>query len=258
MTAILCERIGDIALIRLNRPDKLNALSAEMFGQLDKQFTELENDSALRVLIITGAGERSFCAGTDIAELKDISPSAADRLSRRGQDLCNRVEHFPVPVIAAVNGKAVGGGCELVLACHLRIASTNAEFSLPELKLGMIPGYGGTQRLPREIGRGRAVEIMLTGKSVNAEEAFALGIVNRVVPPAELLHDTLSLAKQIASLSPLSIRACLKAVNEGLELPLEEGLALERELFASLFASEDVKEGTRAFLEKRKPLFLGK
>ena len=252
---ILFERHSTHALLRLNRPEKLNSLSSEMFEALNAHLTELESDEELRVLIITGQGEQAFCAGTDIGELKE---SNAAEISERGQHLCNRIESFPVPVVAAINGIAAGGGLELALACHLRIASTQASFSLPETKLGLIPGYGGTQRLTRELGVGPAVEMMLTGKSLTSEEALELGLINRVVPPSQLLSETVSLIDEISKLSPLSIRACLTAVTEGLQLPLEEGLELEKELFASLFETEDAREGLSAFLEKRSPVFKGR
>jgi enoyl-CoA hydratase/carnithine racemase len=179
-------------------------------------------------------------------------------VAERGQQLCNQIEQSPVPVIAAINGIAAGGGCELALACHLRIATPLAKFSLPETKLGIIPGYGGTQRLTRELGRARALELVLTSGTINAENALRLGLVNRVVDASELLAAAEALAREITQLAPLAIRACLKAVVRGTELPLEEGLALEAKLFASLFATEDMREGTRAFLEKRKPVFKGK
>ena len=175
----------------------------------------------------------------------------------RGQKLCDEIESFPVPVIAAVNGIAAGGGCELVLACHLRIASSHAQFSLPETKLGLIPAYGGTQRITRDIAIARALEMMLAGKDIDSTMALKLGLLNRVVEPNELMSEARALANEIAALAPLAIRACLKAVTEGLKMPFEEGLALERQLFASLFATEDAKEGTRAFLEKRAPRFKG-
>jgi len=252
---VLFERTASCAILRLNRPEKLNALSNEMFDALNEQLSQLEVDQQLRVLIITGQGQRAFCAGTDIAELTTLPPT---ELSERGQRLSNRLENFPVPVIAAINGIAAGGGLELVLACHLRIASTQATFSLPETQLGLIPGYGGTQRLTRELGVGPAVEMMLTGKSLTSEEALELGLLNRVVPPSELLSEAIQLADEISKLSPLSIRACLKAVTKGLALPLEEGLELETQLFASLFETEDAHEGLSAFLEKRSPVFKGR
>lgn len=257
MSLILLERRAAIAIFSLNRPEKLNALSREMLMALSEAFKQLESQPGLRAIILTGAGERAFCAGTDISQLTGLDKNGAREASERGQAVCDQIESFPVPVIAAVNGIAAGGGCELALACHLRMASTNAEFSLPEIKLGVIPGYGGTQRLPREIGYGRALDVMLTGKTLSAEEAFRIGLVNRVTEPAVLLSEAELLANDIAKLAPLAIRACLQAVTQGLELQLEEGLALETELFAGLFATEDMREGTGAFLEKRTPVFKG-
>ena len=253
--SIILDRSSTHAIICLNRPDKLNALSAEMFESLTNHFNQLATDKDLRAVILTGTGDKAFCAGTDISELTSQDPKT---ISKRGQLFCDQIENFPVPVIAAVNGIAAGGGLELVLACHLRVASTTATFSLPETKLALIPGYGGTQRLTRELGVGRALDLMLTGKSITADEAFEAGLLNRIVQPEELMTETLSLVGVLTKLSPLSIRACLKAVTQGLEVSLEEGLKLETELFASLFETEDAKEGTTAFLEKREPRFKGK
>jgi enoyl-CoA hydratase len=254
---IVYERVGGRASILLNRPEKRNALSHEMIDELSSLFRQLADDHNLRVLTLTGAG-MAFCAGTDIAELTATSPEQAIATSKRGQALCDQIENFPVPVIAAINGVAAGGGCELALASHIRFASPEAMFSLPEVRIGVIPGYGGTQRLAREIGVGRAVEIMLTGKTINGNEAFDLGLVNRRVEANDLIGSVSELAKHIESLSPLSIRACLKAVIEGADMPLHEGLELETALFASLFATEDFREGTAAFLEKRQPRFKGR
>ena len=228
-----------------------------MIFALSDLFKTIEVQPDLRAIILTGEGETAFSAGTDIAELARLDQDEARKVSERGQVLCNQIETCVVPVIAAINGIAAGGGCELALACHLRIASKNARFSLPESKLGVIPGYGGTQRLAREIGAGRALEMMLTGKIVGAEEALQIGLVNRLVPTGELSAEAESLAGEIARLAPLAIRACLKAVTLGIDLPLTEGLALEAELFAALFDTEDMREGTRAFLEKRAPVFKG-
>lgn len=254
---ILCERSDQIAIIRLNRPEKLNALSGDMIHALSDTFANLSLEPDLRAVILTGAGDKAFSAGTDIAELDGRNETVAREVSERGQALCNQIENCGVPVIAAVNGIAAGGGCELVLACHLRIAATNAQFSLPETRLGMVPAYGGTQRLAREIGEGRAFEIMLTGKTVGAEEALRFGLVNRVVAARDLMAQSETLAREITQLAPLAIRACLKAVVQGSDLPLAEGLRLEAKLFAALFATADVREGTRAFLEKRNPIFKG-
>jgi enoyl-CoA hydratase len=257
MSYILQERRDHVFIVRLNRPDKFNALSRDMILALSNTFTNIEKQRELRAVILTGAGERAFCAGTDISELAGLDEDHAREVSRRGQALCNQIESCGVPVIAAVNGIAAGGGCELALACHIRTASPNAQFSLPETKLGAMPGYGGTQRLAREVGNGRALEMMLTGRTVTAAEALQFGLINRIVPADELLNAAESLAHEIASLAPLAIRACLEAVNRGADLTLAEGLALEAKLFAGLFASDDVREGTSAFLEKRPPVFKG-
>lgn len=259
MTSLITyERRESFAIVRLNRPEKLNALSREMLAGLTEVFTKATNDQELRAIILTAAGDRAFSAGTDLGELIDVDSSEARGVANRGQTICNLIENSPVPVLAAVNGIAAGAGCELALACHLRIASQNASFSLPELKLGIIPGYGGTQRLTREIGRGSAFEIMLTGRTVPAEEALNIGLVNRVVPAESLLADAEKLAREIAQLAPLAIRSCLEAVTRGADMQLEKALDLEAQLFARLFATDDMREGTRAFLDKRKPAFKGK
>ena len=255
MSIIITERINTIGIVQLNRPEKLNALSKQLLQELGDALTRLANDSDLRAVVLTATGDKAFCAGTDIAELTEAE---GREVAERGLAICELINRFPVPVIGAINGLAAGGGCELALACHLRIAAENAEFSLPEAKLGVIPGYGGTQRLAREIGLGRSIELMLTGRRLNAVEAYRLGMVNRVVPGDDLLHQARSLANEISELAPLAVRACLRAVVEGIELPLSEGLELETKLFAELFATEDMREGTRAFLEKRSPRFRGK
>ncbi|HEV7473060.1 MAG TPA: enoyl-CoA hydratase/isomerase family protein [Pyrinomonadaceae bacterium] len=258
MSFILEERRGAFTIIRLNRPEKLNSLSGEMILALSDLFKTSDADGNLRAIILTGTGDKAFCAGTDISELTELDSDRAREVSVRGQMLCNLIENCRVPVIAAVNGIAAGGGCELALACHLRIAATGAQFSLPETRLGVIPAYGGTQRLAREIGYGQALEMMLTGKTIGAEEALGFGLINHIALAGELIEQAEALALEIAALAPLAIRACLEAVVRGNELPIEEGLALETKLFASLFATDDVREGTSAFLEKRTPVFKGK
>lgn len=257
MSSLIYEREDQIGLLTLNRADKRNALSEELLNELSQAFERLASEDDLRALILTGVGS-AFCVGTDISELPNLTEAEAVEVSSRGQHLCDQIESFPVPVIAAVNGIAAGGGCELVLACHLRVASSDARFSLPETRLGLIPAYGGTQRLSRDIAVARALEMMLAGSELDAANALQLGLLNRVVKPDELMVEARALANLIAGLAPLAIRACLKAVTEGLKLPFEEGLELERQLFASLFATEDAKEGTRAFLEKRRPVFKGR
>ena len=246
-----------VAIVRLNRPEKLNSLTREMISTLSDMFRNFATAPDLRAVILSGSGEKAFCVGTDISELAEGDEAQALHISRCGQALCDLIEQCPVPVIAAINGLAVGGGCELALACHIRLATMHARFSLPETKLGIIPGYGGTQRLSRELGSSRALEIMLAGRELTAAEAERLGLINRVLDSMSLMTDARSLANDIAKLAPLAIRACLESVRRGLELPLEEGLALEAQLFAGLFASADMREGTRAFLEKRPPVFKG-
>jgi len=254
---IQVERRESIAIVTLNRPAKLNALSRETIAALSAAFKSFENDAELRAVILTGAGGRAFSAGTDLSELIHVPADEARTVADHGQQLCNQIEQSSVPVIAAINGIAAGGGCELALACHLRVATPNTRFSLPETKLGIIPGYGGTQRMMRELGRARALELILTSGSINADDALRFGLINRVVAAAELLSTAEELAREIAQLAPLAIRACLKAVVGGSELPLAEGLALEALFFASLCATGDMREGTLAFLEKRKPAFKG-
>ncbi|MFN2498176.1 MAG: enoyl-CoA hydratase/isomerase family protein [Pyrinomonadaceae bacterium] len=255
--SIIEERRGSIAIVTLNRPEKLNALSRDTIAALGDAFTSFENDAELSAVILTGSSDRAFSAGTDLSELIHVSADQATTVAERGQQLCNQIEQTPVPVIAAVNGIAAGGGCELALACHLRIATPNAQFSLPETNLGIIPGYGGTQRLSRELGRARALELLLTSGRINAQDALRVGLVNRIVNASDLLTSAEALAHEIAQLAPLAIRACLQAVVHGTELPLEEGLALEAKLFAGLFATNDMREGIRAFLDKRRPVFKG-
>ena len=256
--SLIIERRASYFVLTLDQQDKLNVLSAPLLEELREALNEIENRPALRCAVLTGAGERAFCAGTDINQLAQLSEKEAREVSARGQQLCNQIENCGVPVIAAVNGIAAGGGCELALACHIRIASENALFSLPETKLGIIPAYGATQRLARQIGQGRALEMMLTGRTISAAEALQFGLINSVAPAGQLLARAESLAEEIAGLAPLAIRACLEAVIQGTDLPLAEGLALEARLFAGLFASEDVREGTRAFIEKRSPVFKGR
>ena len=240
-TVITIEQSDSHLIIRLNRPEKLNALSREMIVALSDIFKSLDNEPNLRAVILTGTGDQAFCAGSDTTELAGPNEHG---LSERSQDLFSQIESCNVPVIAAVNGIAAGAGCELALACHLRIASTNARFSLPEARSGIVGGYEG------------ALE-MLNGKVVSAEEALRFGLINCVVPAAESIARAEDLAREIAQLAPLAIRACLEAVTQGNRLPLAEGLALEAKLFASLFDTEDVREGTSAFLEKRSPVFKG-
>jgi enoyl-CoA hydratase len=251
------EERGRVVFVTLDRPARRNALTRAMLERLTELFTSFGGRSELRAAVLTGAGA-AFCAGTDISDLADLDEAAALETARRGQRACEAIELCAVPVIAAVNGAAAGGGCELALACHLRVAARTAAFSLPEINLGALPAYGGTQRLSRAVGRGRALAAMIAGDALPADEALRLGLVNRVVEPDELSAEAESLASLVAAQAPLAVRACLAAVTRGTLLPLEEGLELEAELFSRLFTSEDVREGTRAFLEKRPPVFKGK
>lgn len=257
MSGISIEERDRVAIVRLNRPQKMNALTREMLDALLELFERIKSERRVRAVILAGEGERAFCAGTDVGELAALDEAGARAASERGQKVCGLIERCGVPVIAAVNGLAAGGGCELALSCHIRIASKSAEFSLPEIKLGIIPAYGGTQRMARIIGSGRASELMLTCKSISATEAKQIGLVNHVVEPSELLSKAASLAHEIAQLAPLAMRASLEAITRGLDLPLEEGLELETKLFSQLFETADMREGTLAFLEKRAPVFKG-
>lgn len=247
-----------VATITLSRPAALNALDAATLDELDSAIDEVDADAGVRVVVMTGAGEKAFVAGADIAELATLDTAGAARVSERGQRLFRKIDQLGKPVIAAVNGFALGGGCELALACTLRVASENARLGLPEVKLGVIPGYGGTQRLARLVGRGLALELILTGEMVSAERALAMGLVNHVVPQAELAATCRALADKIRSVGPLAVRAALTVVDRGLDLPLDDALAEETSAFGRLFSTADAKEGLAAFLEKRKAAFRGR
>lgn len=255
--SIIFEEQDELAHVRLNRPEKLNALTSEMLEHLARIFAKLSTRQSLRAVILSGEGE-AFCSGTDIKELAGLDEAGARLKAGLGQQVCHEIESCTVPVIGAIDGAAAGGGCELALACHLRVATSRAVFSLPETKLGVIPAYGGTQRMARITGSGRALELMLADGRLKAEDALNIGLVNRIVEPVQLLNEAEALARQIATSAPLAVRACLEAVSRGQGLPLAEGLKLEAELFSRLFATEDMREGTRAFLEKRPPVFKGR
>jgi enoyl-CoA hydratase len=246
---------GGIRTITINRPEKLNALNVTTVGELGIAITEVENDGTIDAVVITGAGDKAFVAGADISELATLGPVEAKEFALRGQAVFSRLERLNKPVIAAVNGYALGGGCELAMACHLRVATTNAVFGQPEVKLGLIPGYGGTQRLPRLVGRGRALEILLTGRNVNAEEATRIGLANVVCEPADLEGVVDGLLDTILANGPLAIGHCLEAVNSGLDMSLDDACLLEATLFGVGAASDQMREGTSAFLERRKPEF---
>ena len=248
---------GGVAELSLDRPQVLNALNEETIRELETAFRALDRDDAVRIVLLSG-GESAFSAGADIPEVHRLDAGTAQAFSRRGHAVLNRIEDGSKPVLAAVRGFCLGGGCELALACHLRIAATDARIGLPEVKLGIIPGYGGTQRLARVVGRPAALELLLCGRTMNAEEALQAGLVSRVVPPDQLLPTCRKLASRIAAQAPLAVRYCFEAVNRGYDLPLRAGLALETALFALASGTEDMKEGTRAFMEKRKARFKGR
>jgi enoyl-CoA hydratase len=245
-----------IATITVSRPDKLNALSARVIFELGQAIDAAREDSDVAGVILTGAG-RAFVAGGDLAEVEKSGPITAKQRSQRGQDVFRRFETSPKPTIAAVNGFALGGGCELAMACHCRIASNFAKFGQPEAKLGLVPGYGGTQRLPRLIGKGRALQMLLTGEIIDAAEACRIGLVNQVVAAEQLIPAATAMLHAILSNGPLAVAHCIEAVNAGYDLPLRDALTLEATAFGLLAATEDKREGTRAFLEKRAPNFTG-
>jgi enoyl-CoA hydratase len=253
-----CERDGGVAEVTVRRPAKLNALNAQTVAELTAVFRELAADEDVGAVVLTGEGEKAFVAGADIGELANLTADQAERLAARGQALMDLVENLGKPVVAAVNGFALGGGCELAMACTFRYAAAGAKLGLPETGLGLIPGYGGTQRLPRLVGRGRALELILTGDMIDAEAACAMGLVNRVLPAEELLPAARKTAAKLAGKSPLTLRAALKAVNEGLAQNQDGGCRLEAALFGVCGSSEDAREGCAAFLEKRKPAFKGR
>lgn len=254
---LLLERAGPIAVVTANRPKVLNALNAVMIGELERVAAELAADTDVRAAILTGAGDRAFIAGADIGELAQLTPSSAWNLSSRGQRLCDQIEQLGKPVIAAINGFALGGGCEIAMACTLRVAADTARLGQPEINLGLFPGYGGTQRLARLIGKGRALEMMLTGKTMTADEALSAGLVNRVVASASLMDEVRALAGDLASKPAVAMRCIIEAVNRGLDRPLGDAERYEAALFGLVAATDDMREGTRAFLEKRKPVFKG-
>jgi enoyl-CoA hydratase len=247
-----------IARITFNRPNVLNALNRKTMDELGDCLKRVRADDAIRVLILTGAGEKAFIAGADINELSQQTPVNGREFTLYGQEIIHRLEKLGKPAIAAINGFALGGGCELALACTLRIASRNAKLGQPEVKLGIIPGYGGSQRLPRLCGKGVAHELILTGEMITAEEALRVGLVNRVVEPGELLATAEAIARKIIANAPLAVKYALEAVERGMEMPQEEGLYLEATLFGLCCATQDMREGTRAFLEKRPPKFEGR
>lgn len=257
-STLLYEKKETIGILTINRPEKMNALSNQLISELKTVLDTVEQDDKLRVLIFTGAGDKAFVAGADIHELLIRDAQIGRKVSKERQDLFSRIENLAVPVIAAVNGYALGGGLELALACSIRICSDRAKFGAPEVKLGIIPGDGGTQRLPRLVGLGRAMEMILSGDFIDAQEAYRIGLVNKVVPHEELMEKTLELADKIASRPPLAVRFAKEAVNRSVGSGSDSGYALESYLHALSCTTEDKKEGVSAFLEKRKGQFKGK
>jgi enoyl-CoA hydratase len=256
-TTLKVEERDRVAVVTVNRPDKLNALDATVIAELTSAFEGFRDRREIGAVILTGAGEKAFIAGADIAGLSKCDAAAARENARRGQALTRLIETLGKPVIAAINGFALGGGTEIALACTIRIAAEHARIGQPEVKLGLICGYGGSQRLPRLVGRGRAMELLLTGEPIDAAEALRIGLVNRVAKKEELLAQAEALARKILAVGPVAVRYMMEAADRGLDLPLEQALLLEADYFSRCFETEDMREGTRAFLEKRAPKFRG-
>src|SRR3954471_9513242 len=255
---ILFEKKGAIAYVTVNRPKVLNALNMATMEELRRAFSAAKDDREVRVVILTGSGEKAFVAGADIGELSKHDAVSAKEYTHKGQSVLDLIENLGKPVIACINGFALGGGCELAMACTMRLASDNARLGQPEVKLGIMPGYGGTQRLPRLVGKGIAMQLLLAGEMISAQEALRIGLVNDVVPQAELLPRAEAIAQKIIANAPLAVQYTMEAVNKGMEMPLAEGLYLEAVLFGAACATEDKKEGTTAFLEKRPAQFNAK
>jgi enoyl-CoA hydratase/carnithine racemase len=252
------EKMSGIAYVTLNRPKVLNALNTPTWTELRAAFEDARDDEAVRGVILTGAGDKAFIAGADVSDLAHVTALQAEQSSRFGQEVLDLIENLGKPVVAAINGFALGGGCETAMACTIRIAAENAKFGQPEVKLGLVPGGGGTQRLPRIVGKGRALQLILSGEMITAQEAYRIGLVNEVVPAADLINRAEAILKQIASNAPLAIKFALGAANKGMETSQSEGLLLEASYFGLCAATEDKQEGTSAFLEKRVPQFRGR
>jgi enoyl-CoA hydratase len=255
---LLVERADRLAVLTINRPEVLNALNLATLHELRDAFSGFRDDESVRAVVVTGAGEKAFVAGADIKELAVQSPGASRTHASIGQQVFDSIEMLGKPVVAAINGFALGGGCELAMSCTLRLAADTAKIGQPEIQLGLLPGYGGTQRLPRLVGKGKALELLLLGTPVTASEAERIGLVNRVVPADDLLREARRLAAALAAQAPLAVRAIIEAVNRGANMSFAEGCALESALFGLTAATEDMREGTRAFLDKRKPRFEGR
>ncbi len=254
---LLVERDDAVAIVTVNRPKVMNALNVQTLGELERVMTTLAEDDTIRTIVVTGAGEKAFVAGADIGELAALTPAAARDHAAKGQQVFALIEQLGKPVVAAINGYALGGGCELAMACTIRIAAATARLGQPEINLGLIPGFAGTQRLPRLVGAGRALELLLLGDPIGAEEALRIGLVNKVVPPADLMDEARRLATALAGKAPIAVGYILDAVYAGAQMSLAEGQAHEAALFGLAAATDDMREGTRAFLEKRKPEFKG-
>ena len=255
---LLIERDGAVASVTFNRPKVLNALNSQTMDELRTAMLDFKHDGEVRAVIVTGAGEKAFVAGADINELAVQTPTSGREHALRGQHVFDVIENLGKPVIAAINGFALGGGCELAMACTLRLAADTARIGQPEINLGIIPGYAGSQRLSRLVGKGKAMELILTGAPITADEAARIGLVNRVVPAADLMAEARKLAAQLAGSAPVAVRYIISAVNKGLEMPFAEACVFEATLFGLVASTEDMREGTKAFLEKRKPVFKGK
>jgi enoyl-CoA hydratase len=255
---LLLERDGAVAILAINRPQVLNALNSQTLDELRRGILDLKQDESVRVVILTGAGEKAFVAGADINELAEQTPTSGRDHALAGQHVFDLVENMGKPVIAAINGYALGGGCELAMACTLRVAADTAKIGQPEISLGLMPGYAGTQRLPRLVGKGRAMELILTGTPIGADDALRIGLVNRVVPAAELMGTARALAHQLSRSAPIAMRYIINAVNKGIEMPFAEASQYEATLFGLVASTDDTREGTAAFLQKRKPEFKGR
>jgi enoyl-CoA hydratase len=255
---LLVERDGAVALVAINRPKVLNALNSQTLDELRHVMLDLQHDAGVRAIVLTGSGDKAFVAGADINELAALSPTGAREHALTGQHVLDVIENLGKPVIAAINGYALGGGCELAMACTLRIAADGAKLGQPEINLGIIPGYAGTQRLSRLVGKGKALEMILSGAPISAAEAERIGLVNRVVPAGDLIAEAKKLAAHLAAQAPVAVRYILAAVNKGIEMGSAEGAVFEATLFGLVAATDDMREGTRAFLEKRKAEFTGR
>lgn len=252
MTHILLEKKDHVAIATVNRPKALNALNSEVLNDLNTLLDEIAADPEIRVLVLTGSGEKAFVAGADIGEMSTLTKAKGEAFGKKGNDVFRKLETLPIPAIAAVNGYALGGGCELAMACDIRLCSDTAVFGQPETGLGITPGFGGTQRLARLVGSGMAKQLIYSARNIKADEALRIGLCNAVYPAEELMPAAEKLAETIAKNAPIAVRACKKAINEGLEMPMDEAVALEEKLFGSCFETADQKEGMQAFLEKRR------